>query len=796
MTIPPLSTDNPLAADKLPAQPLQLKLPAVPQVQAINITLAGRFLLLAVFAQLMAILGLTMLIHQPEAMNTAIRLMNPLLVVYLLAATIRPFVRSPNYAWLLVGLSVLSGAVVAIVACRNGMTHPLHVYVLASMIHWLTELGGHYNVMASESIVVSDQMRQQQEQQFHRLICKSFVVILLAFMLASGIGVLAPMLGALFAIVAGIASLRQRNAGPLKAFEYYLTGYWFYPSANQLAPGQIPTPAGTQLSRIAIVAAPTGSMLLFAFTLWTQQQYWLSAGWSMLPFLMLAGVALLVTGHVGDVTVIRDRPAAWHSIIRHLRQSSNPIEANSLLLGFVAADQSPVLIDRNLCFQHIHVLGATGTNKSSMGLAPLIEQLISFGDSSVIVIDLKADSPELYYAAHSAVNSFRPGTRMQLFSLENGTQTQLFNPFLTSGWTKLGILERADILNTCCGLSYGFDYGPSFFTSCNSAVLRAANLANPDALSFRDLNDEIRRMLSGSPSELSPELRKAGLHATEVIGRLACYDSLNLTPNSAAPQCLDNRIELADYFHQPQVGYFRLPSTTSSIGAPSIARMILYYLIVAGRMTERKKNSVHVIIDEFQRVSAESLDQILQMARSHKISMVLANQSLSDLRVNNASVYQAVFGNCAIRQWFSVNSADDIDILGKLMGTREEIQVTETTGTQQSSRSYRTEHVPRARVTDLHTISENPFLSVLQVSGSGRGYARYNGIPFVCYNDYHISAEEFERRKKLPWPNDLPGMIEAREQHPPQPGPAPKRDTRTRHRRNENDDLFGPEFEA
>jgi hypothetical protein len=59
-----------------------------------------------------------------------------------------------------------------------------------------------------------------------------------------------------------------------------------------------------------------------------------------------------------------------------------------------------------------------------------------------------------------------------------------------------------------------------------------------------------------------------------------------------------------------------------------------------------------------------------------------------------------------------------------------------------------------------------------------------------------ISAEEFERRKKLPWPNDLPGMIEAREQHPPQPGPAPKRDTRTRHRRNENDDLFGPEFEA
>jgi hypothetical protein len=97
------------------------------------------------------------------------------------------------------------------------------------------------------------------------------------------------------------------------------------------------------------------------------------------------------------------------------------------------------------------------------------------------------------------------------------------------------------------------------------------------------------------------------------------------------------------------------------------------------------------------------------------------------------------------------------------MGTHEEVQVTHTHTDKGTNRSYKTDHVPRARTTDLHTISEHPNLTVLQVSGSGRAYARYRGIPFVCYSNYHISKEEFERRKQLGWPDDLPGMIKAKE---------------------------------
>jgi hypothetical protein len=37
-----------------------------------------------------------------------------------------------------------------------------------------------------------------------------------------------------------------------------------------------------------------------------------------------------------------------------------------------------------------------------MGLSPLIEQLISFGDSTLIILDLKGDSNELLASATSA----------------------------------------------------------------------------------------------------------------------------------------------------------------------------------------------------------------------------------------------------------------------------------------------------------------------------------------------------------------------------------------------------------
>ena len=789
MTIPPLHLDNPLERANLPSLPLETALPATGRrTNSMCWSIASQVVVTTATMQCMLILWVQYASTSTKSLEDVLVKYSPwLLAGYLLVVLVRPLVRTSRYSWLIVGMAIASGIAV--------LTQPmlLAVFILASVSAAAIEMANHFNVIASESVASSALHRQQNAADFRLLIVQGFVAVIVAILIGCFIGLIeACWIVVTISIVGGYHRLAETHIAPRKTYIKFLTGYLFYPAPCNIPPGQIVSPAGTFLTRIVLSGVTFGSLLVIAFKFAMQGLLFQAAMWLLIAPVLFFAASLVVVSNVGRTIVIRDRVQAWHAIVRKMRQSENLDEQNGLLMGYVAADSSPIMVDRELCLQHFHVLGATGANKSSMGLAPLIEQLISFRDASVIVIDLKGDSPEMYYAAEAAVQAFRPEPKMQFFSLENKTHTQIFNPFLTSGWTDLGLSERDDILATCCGLVYGFDYGKGFFTSCNAAVIHAANLANPDALSFRHLSHEVNALLSDESQGLLPELRKSGIHAQAVVQRLGCYNSLNVTPESiVSSEVLENRIELVDYFQQPQVGYFRLPSTTSTIGAPAIARLILYFLIIAGRLATRDKK-VHVIIDEFQRVGSQGLDQILQLARSHDIGLVLSNQSMSDLFSNSPAVYHAVGGNCALRQWFTVNSLDDINMLSTLMGTHEVVEETITTGAGGTHRSYKTQNVPRARVTDLHTMSENRNLSALQIGGGGRGYARYNGIPFICYNDYHITPEEFDRRKKMPWPQDLPGMIVAGETHEP---PNIRKSTRNkRDKRGGNDELFGADF--
>ena len=58
------------------------------------------------------------------------------------------------------------------------------------------------------------------------------------------------------------------------------------------------------------------------------------------------------------------------------------MNADSLFLGLNAADGSPVLVPRTVFQEHAHFLGDSGSGKTSLGLAPLIAQLIRFRDCS------------------------------------------------------------------------------------------------------------------------------------------------------------------------------------------------------------------------------------------------------------------------------------------------------------------------------------------------------------------------------------------------------------------------------
>ena len=59
---------------------------------------------------------------------------------------------------------------------------------------------------------------------------------------------------------------------------------------------------------------------------------------------------------------------------------------------------------------------------------------------------------------------------------------------------------------------------------------------------------------------------------------------------------------------------------------------------------------------------------------------------------------------------------------------------------------------PRLRPNDVLLASDNPFQSIVYVT-RGKGYAQYGGLPFVMTSAFHIDYDEYDTRRKAPWPD-------------------------------------------
>jgi hypothetical protein len=332
-------------------------------------------------------------------------------------------------------------------------------------------------------------------------------------------------------------------------------------------------------------------------------------------------------------------------------------------------------------------------------------------------------------------------------------------------WGNFDLLTKTDILCGATGLNYGTDYGQGYYSSANAAILYHTLKTFPHVDTFRDLTDCIGVVVSqAKKAELHPDIRKAGVHVHEVVKRLAACEALNVTETSGhSSQVVEEAIDLSAIFRQPQLLYFHLSATLSPSGAPEIARLITYMTLAAATQTKRDV-PVYLFIDEFQRMVASNLEYMLQLARSMGVGVILANQSMQDLKKSTTNLIPAIEANCRLRQWFSVSSADDQTRLINTSGltvdrtygySRSENELGGTTATFSANETV----VPRLTINDILLASDHPFRSILRI-GRGEGYAQYGGMPVIVETGYHISEDEYKLRKSLPWPSS-PGAFTA-----------------------------------
>jgi hypothetical protein len=339
------------------------------------------------------------------------------------------------------------------------------------------------------------------------------------------------------------------------------------------------------------------------------------------------------------------------------------------------------------------------------------------------------------------------------------------NPLATPTWKALTSLQRTDILCSACGLYYGTDYGRAFFTSSNSSLINQAESIQENQCNFRTLHNEVYTFLTDRQSTLqSQDLRRAGIHVYQVLTRLASIPHLNHTPDETPAT---DSIVLEDMFRQPQVAYFRLPSSINQDTSGSIGRLVAQFLIAAAHHVS-KRRQVYLVIDEFQRMAAEGLSMLFEQARSMDISLILSNQSIKDLGRHGSALLNVIETNCNLRQWFSAAAVDDLMSIERLSGFREVDDV--TTSVSRSSNSTTTSTTthkrkePRISLQQAIYVSNDTNMSIMRIMGARRGYAHYRGLPFISCCRFLISEEEYHRRRDFPWPELRPGLVLASEE--------------------------------
>ena len=494
---------------------------------------------------------------------------------------------------------------------------------------------------------------------------------------------------------------------------------------------------------------------------------------ALLPVLLMF-LAILIVGTpvFGRLSIPKPSfvPASeWKEITERIRSSQNEIERESLYLGRITYDQSPMLVPSEVFREHAHFLGDSGSGKTARGLSPFIEQVIGSGNASVMVLDLKGDSPELLQTLKQGAKTAKElnGSEVPIryFTQRDDMATYGFNPFKLPCWNRLNELQKTDILCGALGLNYGSDYGEGYFSSANASVLYATVSHFPDISNFEQLRDKLAYVIS-SPKRhgLDEKSKDAGNHVKMSVTRLASIAALNITDDLTPNQTVaENCIDPSRLFQYPEAHYFSLSATLGPGSSPEIGRLASYMLLTAATLTERKV-PVYLVVDEFQRMASRNLDYLLQLARSMGVAVILANQSMQDLiRYDLTSTLET---NCRYRQWFAISGWDDQERLSKASGetvdTMDSVTISQSVSdrgtTTSSSRSRNDFIAPRLTKNDIKLVSDDDRKSVVLIN-RGAGYAQYGGMPVIIESDFHISAEEYRERKAAPWPSTDAGTF-------------------------------------
>lgn len=341
---------------------------------------------------------------------------------------------------------------------------------------------------------------------------------------------------------------------------------------------------------------------------------------------------------------------------------------------------------------HIHVRGRTRSGKTSLAIASLLQQLIRpypllnpRGEvivpkmqDPIFIFDLGGDLSLFNYVRKDLCptiykdqsgNVIAPPRRFRFLSLKHKDNWDYFDPFQVVPDGERDLIRLAQLLIEAFNQDYGLLYGAAYYSMRSlSALIRVANtvVKRSDAgepMDFRKVGKYLAR-------ERKPDRDEAQI-------RMAFQFLMNYHQLQAPPIGQEsNQINMRTALDNSEVVYFFCPTMGQATTARQVAGLGLYTLLAAAQL--RKDSGANhgaghrhawVIVDEFHELAGKSFASLLAQSSKFGISLILANQTTTQLETRDTDLASVVRDNCLAKIYFTVTGKRDFD---ELQGFSEE----------------------------------------------------------------------------------------------------------------------------
>lgn len=415
-------------------------------------------------------------------------------------------------------------------------------------------------------------------------------------------------------------------------------------------------------------------------------------------------------------------------------------DAPNILLGHDHAMSPPkaIRVTREFLAEgHMHVRGRTRSGKTSRVLLPLAVQLMqpyvengTTRRDPVCIFDLGGDLALFNFVKREAE---RLGRRFRFLSLSPNDDSDYFDPFQSLPAGERNVIRITTLLIEAFNLDNGLVYGGQYFTAQNLAALLSV---------VRKLSKEEgkRLTLQDVALYLDREARTKKIRDADQIRMtfdfLLEYPQLLVDEKTDPNLCIDMARALAD----GEVMYFFVPTLSEMTTARQIAGLGLYNLVYAAMQRSRNglpNARVWTLIDEFHELTGRAFEALLAQSAKFGVSLILANQTTSQLESRDSSLHQIVFDNAHVKLYLTVTCKRDIEDLQGLSEDRVKMLP------GMSSKQFVTAVSEHAVEKPL--LSRNEILDISSTAGHGilildEGHGHHE--PIRAEVRYHIQDKE------------------------------------------------------